>query len=74
LIAIHAHGQVSADPIGGAITGTATCSRFHLVPLCTANGEIVVLSARNRATNGSDAYPSAVAPRWVAALPHCGLS
>ena len=38
----------------------------------TAKGENVVLSAGNRATNGSDAYPGAEAPRWVAALPHCG--
>ena len=38
---------------------------------CTANGEKVVLSARNRATNGSDVSAGAVAPRWVAALPHC---
>ena len=40
--------------------------------LCTANAEDVVLSARNRATNGSDPYPGAEAPRWVAALPLCG--
>ena len=41
---------------------------------CTANGENVVLSARNRATNGSDLGPGAEAPRWVAALPPCVCS
>ena len=36
---------------------------------CIANGENVVLSARNRATNGSDPYPGAAAPHWAVALP-----
>ncbi len=35
-------------------------------PPRTANGENVVLSVRNRATNGSDLYSGAEAPRWAA--------
>ena len=55
------------------LPGNALHSRLRL-GLCTANGEHVVLSARNRATNGSDPSPGAVAPRWVAALPHGGFA
>ena len=59
----------SADP---RVLGTL---RVNVpLPPGTANGENVVLSARNRATNGSDLYLGAVAPRGVAALPHCDLS
>ena len=46
---------------------------LRLLRFCTANGENVVFSPRNRATNGSDVSAGAVAPRWVAALPHCVL-
>jgi hypothetical protein len=38
---------------------------------CFAIRENVVTWARNRATNGSDPHPGAVAPQSVAALPLC---
>jgi hypothetical protein len=41
--------------------------------LRTTHGENenVVAWARNRATTGGDGFAGAVAPRWVAVLPHC---
>ncbi len=48
---------------------TPTTNRADLLPHCTANGENVVLSTRNRADNASEPYPGAAALRFPEGLP-----